>query len=128
MELEAPIKLSRSRFPVRNRLKPIHAVMVLSVWAVFGPELLHAQPANDLFANGILVSGTNILTTGSNVGATSQAGEPQHAGVSGNRSIWWSWTAPSGGKATVSTAGSAFDTLLAVYTGTSVSSLAEVAS
>lgn len=127
MELEGAIELPLSRFPVRNRLKPFYCVMALSAWCAWGLGLLCAQPANDLFATSISISGTNVLITGNNVGATSEAGEPQHAGVSGNRSVWWTWTATFGGKATITTAGSDFDTLLGVYTGSSVSSLTEVA-
>jgi thiol-disulfide isomerase/thioredoxin len=90
--------------------------------------LLHAQPANDLFANRIVVTGTNTVATGSNVGATREASEPLHAGASGGRSVWWSWTAPFSGLATISTAGTDFDTLLGIYIGLSVSGLTEVAS
>jgi thiol-disulfide isomerase/thioredoxin len=87
-----------------------------------------AQPVNDLFANRIVISGTNNRVAGSNVGATREAGEPDHAGDSGGASVWWSWLAPSVGTVTISTAGSSFDTVLGVYLGTSVSALTEVAS
>src|SRR5206468_4372667 len=55
-------------------------------------------------------------------------GEPNHAGNSGGKSIWWTWTAPSAGSVTINTRGSSFDTLLGVYTGGSVSGLTAVAS
>ena len=41
---------------------------------------------------------------------------------------WWSWTAPATGLVLVTTTGSDYDTLLAIYTGTSLSNLLEVAS
>src|SRR5439155_1190198 len=66
--------------------------------------------------------------TGSNSGATKEAGEPAHNGNAGGKSIWYRWTAPSSGTATIDTIGSAFDTLLAVYTGTAVSALTRIAS
>ena len=50
-------------------------------------------------------------------------GEPAHAGNAGGRSIWYRWTAPSAGTWTVDTAGSSFDTTLAIYTGTAVNAL-----
>jgi len=128
MKLEDDIVLTQSRFPARNPFKRFCYAMALGAWSVWLPGLLHAQPANDQFATSISISGTNILTSGSNVGATGEAGEPLHAGVNGTRSVWWSWTAPFGGKATITTAGSDFDTLLGVYTGTTVSGLTEVAS
>ena len=87
-----------------------------------------AQPANDLFANRVLITGTNCVVTGSSVGATKEGGEPYHAGMTGGASVWWSWAAPSNGTVTISTAGSSFDTLLGVYTGTALSFLTEVAS
>jgi thiol-disulfide isomerase/thioredoxin len=42
--------------------------------------------------------------------------------------VWWSWNAPRSDTVTISTAGSSFDTLLGVYTGTSVSALTTIAS
>src|ERR1017187_1063088 len=93
-----------------------------------GVSLSYAQPANDMFANRIVITGTSIVVTGSSVGATRETGEPYHAGNTGGASVWWSWTAPSVGTVTISTAGSSFDTVLGVYTGSSVSALMEVAS
>ncbi len=78
---------------------------------------------NDMFANAITISGASGQTTGSNVGATKETGEPSHAGNSGGASVWWKWTATSNGQITIDTFGSSFDTLLAVYTGNSVGSL-----
>ena len=83
---------------------------------------------NDMFANAITISGTSGQATGSNVGATKESGEPNHAGNSGGASIWWYWTAPATGQMTIDTFGSSFDTLLAVYTGSSVGSLTPIAS
>src|SRR5204863_391183 len=54
--------------------------------------------------------------------------EPLHAGNAGGKSVWYSWTAPASGQATINTAGSSFDTLLGVYRGTSVSALTLVGS
>lgn len=87
-----------------------------------------AQPANDAFANRIQLVGSNAVASGSNVGATWEVGEPYHAGNGGGTSIWWLWTAPADGGVTISTAGSSFDTLLGLYTGSSVSALTTVAS
>ncbi len=84
-------------------------------------------PANDNFANRITIIGSSVTVTGSNVGATKETSEPSHAGNGGGRSVWWTWTAPSSGVATIKTEGSGFDTLLGVYTGSAVSALATVA-
>src|SRR5207245_6010368 len=42
--------------------------------------------------------------------------------------VWYTWTAPVTGVVTMQTAGSTFDTLLAVYTGTALTNLVTVAS
>lgn len=88
---------------------------------------LTATPANDSFSSHIALSGTNFSTSGANVNATAQTGEPAHAGSAAAKSVWWTWTAPTGGRVTFRTTGSGFDTVLAVYTGSLVGSLSPVA-
>lgn len=83
---------------------------------------------NDSFANRILLPAGDIEYNGRNAGHTKESGEPDHAGSTGGASSWWSWSASAYGTATVSTDGSAFDTLLGVYTGSAVGSLTPVAS
>lgn len=82
----------------------------------------------DNFAARITLPGAAGDITANNLNATREDGEPQHAGQRGGRSVWYSWTAPDTGILTVSTRGSSFDTLLAIYGGTSVSNLTEVVS
>ncbi|MBU6399877.1 MAG: hypothetical protein KGS61_06125 [Verrucomicrobia bacterium] len=85
-------------------------------------------PVNDDFTNRIALSGTSATLTGSNIAATREPGEPDHAGKSGGKSVWWSWTPVANGPTRISTLGSTFDTLLAVYTGPVLSNLTAVAS
>lgn len=85
-------------------------------------------PANDNFSNAQSLSGTSATVTGSNAGATKEAGEPNHAGFAGGKSVWYRWTPQASGTVNIDTAGSGFDTLLAVYTGGAVNALTEVAS
>ena len=90
-----------------------------------------AQPANDAFVNAWVLTGMNATTNGSTSVqsfATKEPGEPNHAGFVGGRSVWFRWTAPSNGIFRVTTAGSSFNTLLAVYTGNAVNALTPVAS
>ncbi|MBX3747502.1 MAG: S8 family serine peptidase [Verrucomicrobiae bacterium] len=82
---------------------------------------------NDAFADAALLSGVSGSVTGSTVGASKEAGEPAHAGISGGRSIWYRWQAPTDGNWVFDTFGSSFDTLLAVYQGESLATLAQVA-
>lgn len=96
-----------------------------------GPDIFAGPteaPANDNFTNATLLSGGSVSVCGSTVGATKEAGEPSHAGSSGGRSAWWCWKPVTYGPVTVDTIGSTFDTLLAVYTGSSVSNLTPAAS
>ena len=85
------------------------------------------SPANDNIANATKVSGISVTVEGTNVNASREAAELDHAGRPGGRSVWWSWTAALSGKATIETAGSTFDTLLAVYSGTGITSLTRIA-
>lgn len=94
--------------------------------AMYGAPL--SGPTNDLFAQAAVLSGASGAVMGTNLGATKETGESNHAGDDGTATVWYKWTAPSSGTATFSTEGSAFDTTLAVYTGASVSSLKNVAS
>lgn len=91
-------------------------------WRLFYSS--NESPTNDNFANAIILTGTNLVTSGNNGGASRELGEPYHNGYSGGRSVWWSWKAPFSGPVTMSTAGSSFDTVMAVYVGTSLTSLA----
>jgi uncharacterized repeat protein (TIGR01451 family) len=65
--------------------------------------------------------------TSKNATASKETGEPDHAGVSGGTSVWWSWSPSSSGVATFDTHGSTFDTLLAVYSGTALNNLVSIA-
>src|SRR5262250_2110229 len=51
-------------------------------------------PINDNFANRIALTGSNIATNWSNVGATYEPGEPEHLFTFGGKTVWWKWTAP----------------------------------
>ena len=87
---------------------------------------LKNSPSNDNFSDAIVIVDSS-LQTGLNVNATREAGEPFHAGIPGGKSLWWSWTALESGRLLVTTAGSDFDTVLAVYSGSSVAGLTETA-
>lgn len=87
-----------------------------------------ALPFADNFSARGLITSPSGLGSGNNAGATREAGEPEHADKAGGKSVWLSWRAPATGVASFSTRGSSFDTLLAVYSGTNVANLTEVAS
>ncbi|KAB2659687.1 MAG: hypothetical protein DVB31_15540, partial [Verrucomicrobia bacterium] len=97
-----------------------------------GPALLAVDlpdlALTDHFADRQVFTDASFVGSTNNLAATVDPGEPRHAGKAGGKSLWMTWRAPASGVATFRTVGSAFDTLLAVYTGTSVEGLAEVAS
>jgi subtilisin family serine protease len=85
-------------------------------------------PTNDAFTSRVPLSGYSPTATGTNLGASIEAGEPEHGGSPGGHSVWWTWTAPLSAAVTIDTWGSNFSTDVGVYTGTSVSNLTEVPS
>ena len=93
-----------------------------------GPGIGPGGAGGDSFSSRSGISGASGRVTGNNAGASKEFGEPNHAGNRGGASLWWSWTAPATGTVTFDTQGSDFDTLLAVYTGSSVGALTVVAS
>src|SRR6266480_4519866 len=83
---------------------------------------------SDYFATCVTLNGAYGTESDDNTYATKEPGEPNHAGNAGGKSLWYCWTATNNTPMTIDTIGSSFDTLLAVYTGTSVSNLTLVAS
>ena len=84
-----------------------------------------AAPANDNLANAQAITTparSGIVASGSNVGATVEAGENINPCAATGKTVWYSWTSP-GTPGTVvfdtwgGTAGSQNDTVLAVYAG-----------
>ena len=88
-----------------------------------GSVALNYASGHDVFAFSEVMNGDSGSVEGLNFRATKEAGEPYHAGNAGGASLWYRWTAPTDGTFAVDTLGSSFDTLLAVYTGSSVSTL-----
>jgi probable HAF family extracellular repeat protein len=86
------------------------------------------RPINDSFLTASTYPVGSCNVAGLNILATKESGEPNHAGNTGGKSLWWKWTSPISGQVTVTTIGSNINTLLGVYTGSSVSSLTTIAS
>jgi alpha-tubulin suppressor-like RCC1 family protein len=102
-------------------------LVLIAVFALSAAGAFAQAPGNDSFAARTALSGTSITVNGTNVAATAESGEPAHADQTASKSVWWSWTAPQSGRVNLDTFGSAFDTVLAVYTGTSLGSLKAIA-
>ena len=86
---------------------------------------LSLPPANDRFNRAHDMNAGVGSGSGSLDAATREPGEPDHAGRTGGRSLWYAWTAPRTEVVVMSACGY-FDTLLAVYTGSAVDDLVEV--
>jgi redox-sensitive bicupin YhaK (pirin superfamily) len=91
---------------------------------------INAAPANDMFASASAIStagGNSGSVTGTTVQATRETGEPSPLSASvwgsSGKSIWYSWTAPVTGPVTITTEGSGYDTMLALYSGSSITGL-----
>lgn len=91
-------------------------------------DLLSAVGAvNDNFSTAAVLTGMTGSSYADNRDASKEIGEPNHAGGSGGKSVWWQWQAPLTGMVELTILGSDFDTLLAVYSGDTLSSLSLVA-
>ncbi len=99
--------------------------VVIGLMAGLGSDPFSAQasaPANDNFANATLIT-TIPFSDGpfSTTEATSEPGEPSPCGSIG-RTVWYSFTPSQSGTIVADTTGSDYDTVLAVYTGSSIAS------
>lgn len=99
--------------------------------------IIEDDDRNNDFANPLSLNeeanfdnGGDVFTfsEGTNIDATKELGEPNHAGNAGGASVWWSLIVPESSPVQVTTEFSDFDTLLGVYTGSSLADLTEVAS
>jgi hypothetical protein len=84
---------------------------------------VQGPPPNDAFAKRVRLIGSRVTAFENNSTASKEAGEPEHAGNPGGRSLWWTWQAPATGRLMVTTEGSSFNTLLALYTNNALAQL-----
>src|SRR5438445_7461896 len=89
---------------------------------------LAAAPANDNFASAITPPSLTFSDTQNTTAATTEAGEPAPAcQASFGHSVWYKFTAPTSDTYHVDTFSSDFDTIIDVYTGATLGTLASVA-
>jgi uncharacterized repeat protein (TIGR01451 family) len=85
-------------------------------------------PGNDNFTNAIKIPDAGAVYLSNNRFATIESGEPFHdADASVAASLWWKWTPTGNTNVLIDTAGSAIDIVLAVYTGSTLTGLQQVA-
>ncbi len=78
-------------------------------------------PAGPHPAAGGDTRGYSVSQAFSTAGSTKEPGEPNHCGQPGGASQWYVYTTPAAGTFHADTAGSTFNTILAVYTGSGAS-------
>ena len=85
------------------------------------------KPVNDDFTGAVVLVGSSGSRSDCNLLASSELGEPSHAGTPAGKSLWYAWTALTSGNYAFNTYGSHVDTTLGVYTGTELTGLTSVA-
>lgn len=114
---------------MKRLLGTVAASVALGVGTlVIIPFAAGAPPANDDFANAQAITEDSGTVAGTNVEATAEPNEPDHAGYPAQASVWYRWTPSADGIASFDTCTASFDTRLAVYTGNALADLFEIAS
>ncbi|HWN95601.1 MAG TPA: Ig-like domain-containing protein, partial [Methylomirabilota bacterium] len=110
-------------------MKQLRTLLVAVFFVFVGSAL--AQPANDSFANRFTLNGLLVITNGTTVGATQEAGEPDITGFGGNndgnQTAWYQWVAPASAPTVLRAGGNNYRALIGAYTGTAVNGLTTVA-
>lgn len=85
-------------------------------------------PANDDFEKAARISGDSGSVNGNIRGGTEEPGEPTIAGYPAAQSVWYQWNAPASGWYSFTAKAQFVGSLVAAYTGSSISDLQRVAS
>jgi hypothetical protein len=87
----------------------------------------YPTPANDDFADRILLAGTNVtMTNAVLLGSRMEEGEPRVA-LNGLFSVWWQWTAPQTGRYVFEPLPGDIPVTFVLFTGTNLATLTQVA-
>lgn len=108
--------------------KALVGLAVLGLFLGIGmPEASAAgQAGANNFSNAPLLPPGPSVNTGHNAYASVQAGEPEHAGSTPGATVWWRYRRGTTRTVRMSLQGSNFDTVLAVYRGSTLTNLTEV--
>jgi hypothetical protein len=110
---------------MRVRRGALALVAIGALFFGFNPSPVSAAEiaGTDSFGAAPLLPGAGGVFRGTTRNFTKQAGEPDHAEDVGGASEWYRWRTNRSGPVLITTRGSAFDTLLAVYKGPNVRNL-----
>jgi alpha-tubulin suppressor-like RCC1 family protein len=96
----------------------------LGVTSLPSPPPVSASAKPDSFAGASVIQGDRGSASASSAGSTIEPGERwQSLNDPGGASLWWTWEAPANGQVVFDTNGSDFDTILGLYSGTSITTL-----
>jgi hypothetical protein len=113
---------------IRALCAALVAAAVGCVALAMAPSAFAAPPANDDFANRQVLEGPlPIEVNGSNVEATKEEGESLPGLAPAGHSVWFQWEATSTGWVTIGACDDEFPTILAVFTGSELGNLTQVA-
>ena len=122
-----------SEVSIQAKARTQYLIAVDSVYDESGSirlQILPGEPPeNDSFAKRFHIDAAYTNIVAYNYGASRESGEPDF-GIAdrAGKTLWWTWTAPADGRLNLSTFGSDFDSMLAVFTGEALNTLALVAS
>ncbi len=127
------IMLQNVNYKKGNKMKKNTVLIAMAIALVMASSTYSVAPANDMFANRIIINGASGTTNGNNSDATLEPGEPCHIYSSifgyegyGSNSIWWTWTAPSTATYDFDTRGTSSNVFVCVYTGDSLTNLTKI--
>ena len=111
--------------------------VIIGLMVVISSLLRAGPPSNDSFASPVVLSGFPVNYSGGNYDATLELDEPapylhderpyQKPGIA-EASVWFRWTATTTGPVQIDAFRSSFDTILAVWEGSDLTRLTEIAS
>lgn len=118
-----------TRRRARRRRGFLVAALVMSLAGLVSPGIaLAAPPSNDNFADATAILGLPFTQSVDLAEATAEAGEPStQCGGPVSQSVWYSFTATETISVTARLSGYAYYSVVAVFTGSSLSGLTQVA-
>lgn len=115
-------------------ISPNHAVpsvvVLVALLSIAGAGVAHAAPSNDDFGSARVISVVPFEDSMSTAGATDESTEPRPSCLPSDlssASVWYSYTPSPNSVITVDTTNSKYDTVLALYVGSTLETITEIA-
>jgi hypothetical protein len=106
----------------------LRALAILVFVLAFAAPASAAPPSNDGFDQAAPLGDPPVAVPGTVAEATRESGEPRHAGAESPETVWYVYRPRQSSTVALDTCDSTFDTVLAVYRGSSLNTLGEVGS